>query len=150
MPPLRLLTFTTLFPDSLRPNHGVFVENRLRHLVGTGASTVLVAAPVATRCRSRFSTKMPWFGRTLSGNSVVKVSRRSGVTLRQASPAPPMQRAAQGLLAPAAALACLVSSSSRRAASCFSSKPTGPCTIGCSRATASSGCPVSFSATARW
>ena len=26
MPPLRLLTFTTLFPDRERPNHGIFVE----------------------------------------------------------------------------------------------------------------------------
>src|SRR5947209_4999942 len=29
--PLRLLTFTTLFPNSEQPNHGAFVENRLRH-----------------------------------------------------------------------------------------------------------------------
>jgi hypothetical protein len=34
--PLRLLTFTTLFPNSQQPNHGVFVENRLRCLVGSG------------------------------------------------------------------------------------------------------------------
>ncbi len=46
MPPLRLLTFTTLFPDSERPNHGIFVENRLRHLVGTGEVTSTVLAPV--------------------------------------------------------------------------------------------------------
>jgi len=44
--PLRLLTFTTLFPDSVRPNHGIFVENRLRHLVATGAATSTVLAPV--------------------------------------------------------------------------------------------------------
>jgi len=46
MPPLRLLTFTTLFPDSVRPNHGIFVENRLRHLVATGEATSTVLAPV--------------------------------------------------------------------------------------------------------
>jgi teichuronic acid biosynthesis glycosyltransferase TuaC len=46
MPPLRLLTFTTLFPDRERPNHGIFVENRLRHLVGTGAAISTVLAPV--------------------------------------------------------------------------------------------------------
>ena len=46
MPPIRLLTFTTLFPDSERPNHGIFVENRLRHLVATGAATSTVLAPV--------------------------------------------------------------------------------------------------------
>lgn len=44
---MRLLTFSTLFPDSTRPNFGVFVENRLRHLVAhTGAqSTVLAPVP---------------------------------------------------------------------------------------------------------
>jgi glycosyltransferase involved in cell wall biosynthesis len=46
MPPIRLLTFTTLFPDSERPNHGIFVENRLRHLIATGAATSTVLAPV--------------------------------------------------------------------------------------------------------
>ena len=44
---------------------------------GTGASTRLVTSPLATRWRSRFSTKMPWFGRAAWGNSVEKVSRRS-------------------------------------------------------------------------
>jgi glycosyltransferase involved in cell wall biosynthesis len=43
---LRLLTFTTLFPDGERPNHGIFVENRLRHLVATGAAVSTVVAPV--------------------------------------------------------------------------------------------------------
>ena len=49
MTPLRLLTFSTLFPNAARPNHGVFVENRLRHLVASGAATSTVIAPV------------PWF-----------------------------------------------------------------------------------------
>ncbi len=48
---LRLLTFSTLFPDSTRPNFGVFVENRLRHLVATGQASSTVLAPV------------PWFPR---------------------------------------------------------------------------------------
>ena len=47
MAPLRLLTFTTLYPNTARPNHGVFVENRLRHLVASGAVTSMVLAPVA-------------------------------------------------------------------------------------------------------
>jgi glycosyltransferase involved in cell wall biosynthesis len=46
MPPLRLLTFTTLYPDRERPNHGIFVENRLRHLVATGEAVSTVLAPV--------------------------------------------------------------------------------------------------------
>ncbi len=48
-PPLRLLTFSTLYPHAARPNHGVFVENRLRHLLGSGEALSTVLAPV------------PWF-----------------------------------------------------------------------------------------
>jgi glycosyltransferase involved in cell wall biosynthesis len=47
--PLRLLTFSTLYPNAAQPNHGVFVENRLRHLVASGAASSTVIAPV------------PWF-----------------------------------------------------------------------------------------
>lgn len=48
-PPLRLLTFSTLYPNPAQPNHGVFVENRLRHLVASGEAESTVLAPV------------PWF-----------------------------------------------------------------------------------------
>ncbi len=47
--PLRLLTFSTLYPNAGFPNHGVFVENRLRHLVGSGEASSSVLAPT------------PWF-----------------------------------------------------------------------------------------
>lgn len=47
--PVRLLTYSTLFPHAGMPNHGVFVENRLRHLLDTGVATSTVVAPV------------PWF-----------------------------------------------------------------------------------------
>jgi teichuronic acid biosynthesis glycosyltransferase TuaC len=47
--PVRLLTFSTLFPHAARPNHGIFVENRLRHLVASGSAVSTVLAPV------------PWF-----------------------------------------------------------------------------------------
>src|SRR4051794_4678134 len=49
MSTLRLLTFSTLFPHAGRPNQGIFVENRLRHLVASGEASSLVLAPV------------PWF-----------------------------------------------------------------------------------------
>lgn len=52
MAPLRLLIFSTLFPNAARPNHGVFVENRLRHLLASGAVEASVLAPV------------PWFPST--------------------------------------------------------------------------------------
>ncbi|MBF0296011.1 MAG: glycosyltransferase family 4 protein [Magnetococcales bacterium] len=49
MKPLRVLTFTTLFPDPARPTHGIFVGERLRHLLRSGAVEARVVAPV------------PWF-----------------------------------------------------------------------------------------
>jgi teichuronic acid biosynthesis glycosyltransferase TuaC len=46
---IRLLTFSTLFPHAARPNHGIFVENRLRHLLASREASSVVVAPV------------PWF-----------------------------------------------------------------------------------------
>ncbi|MBV8665074.1 MAG: glycosyltransferase family 4 protein [Burkholderiaceae bacterium] len=46
---MRILTFTTLYPNAEQPNHGVFVENRLRHLLKDGRIQAHVLAPV------------PWF-----------------------------------------------------------------------------------------
>ncbi len=43
---LRLLTFTTLYPNAEQPTHGVFVENRLRALIATGQASSRVLAPV--------------------------------------------------------------------------------------------------------
>jgi teichuronic acid biosynthesis glycosyltransferase TuaC len=50
--PLRILLFSTLYPSSARPNHGIFVETRLRQLLATGAVEARVVAPV------------PWFPST--------------------------------------------------------------------------------------
>jgi glycosyltransferase involved in cell wall biosynthesis len=47
--PIRSLLFSTLYPNSERPGHGIFVETRLRHLVGGGEVEAEVIAPV------------PWF-----------------------------------------------------------------------------------------
>ncbi|SFB75025.1 glycosyltransferase family 4 protein [Massilia yuzhufengensis] len=46
---MKIVTFTTLFPNQVRPSHGIFVETRLRHLVASGAVSSRVVAPV------------PWF-----------------------------------------------------------------------------------------
>jgi teichuronic acid biosynthesis glycosyltransferase TuaC len=61
MASLRLLTFSTLYPNDQQPNHGVFVENRLRHLVASGRVVTSVVAPV------------PWFpsGAALFGSWAV-------------------------------------------------------------------------------
>lgn len=69
-PPLRLLTFSTLYPNPQQPNHGVFVENRLRHLIASGAvhSTVLAA--------------VPWFpGRGAGRGDMAEVVQRHGITV---------------------------------------------------------------------
>ena len=46
---MKILTFSTLYPNAARPGHGIFVETRLRHLLATGAVQSTVVAPV------------PWF-----------------------------------------------------------------------------------------
>ena len=75
--PIRLLTFTTLFPSQARPRHGIFVETRLKQLLATSAVTVTVVAPV------------PWFpsGGRLFGEygafaRTPRVERRGGVEVR--------------------------------------------------------------------
>jgi teichuronic acid biosynthesis glycosyltransferase TuaC len=74
--PPRLLTFTTLYPNSAQPNHGIFVENRLRHLVAdTGiASTVL--APTWW-----FPSTSPRFGPWAAYASVPDREERHGLAI---------------------------------------------------------------------
>lgn len=43
---MKLLTFSTLYPNSERPQHGIFVETRLRHLLASGNAQSRVVAPV--------------------------------------------------------------------------------------------------------
>jgi teichuronic acid biosynthesis glycosyltransferase TuaC len=45
-PRVRILTFTTLYPNAAKPQHGVFVETRLRQLVASGEIAARVMAPV--------------------------------------------------------------------------------------------------------
>ncbi len=47
--PLRVLTFTTLYPNGEQPRHGIFIEHRLRQLLSyaDGGVTAQVVAPVA-------------------------------------------------------------------------------------------------------
>lgn len=47
--PIRTLLFSTLYPSSVRPGHGIFVESRLRQLLDSGEVQTSVIAPV------------PWF-----------------------------------------------------------------------------------------
>ena len=49
MPPLSLLTYTSLYPNARQPRHGIFIEQRLRHLMADFPLAPRVLAPV------------PWF-----------------------------------------------------------------------------------------
>ena len=62
--PLRLLTYTTLYPHAGAPNTGIFVENRLRHLVATGEaqSVVLAPTPIVPRFAMRNPEWAKWAG----------------------------------------------------------------------------------------
>ena len=72
--PIRLLTFSTLFPNNARPNHGVFVENRLRHLVAGGEAASEVVAPIPW-----FPSSHPLFGDWAVNAAVVRRETRHGM-----------------------------------------------------------------------
>jgi teichuronic acid biosynthesis glycosyltransferase TuaC len=54
---MKILTFSTLFPNAEKPGHGIFVETRLRHLAASGQVEARVVAPVPW-----FPFKHPRFG----------------------------------------------------------------------------------------
>jgi len=54
---MKILTFSTLFPNTEKPGHGIFVETRLRHLVASGQVESHVIAPIGW-----FPSKNPRFG----------------------------------------------------------------------------------------
>ncbi|MGA9869019.1 MAG: glycosyltransferase family 4 protein [Acetobacteraceae bacterium] len=76
METLRLLTFSTLYPNAARPNHGVFVENRLRHLVASGEATSTVVAPVPY-----FPSSAPMFGDWAVNARAPSREERHGLTV---------------------------------------------------------------------
>ncbi len=76
-PAMKILTLTMLYPNPAQPSFGVFVENRLRHLVASGQVESRVVAPV------------PWFPFShsrfgLYGKlaQVPAVEQRHGLTIR--------------------------------------------------------------------
>jgi glycosyltransferase involved in cell wall biosynthesis len=74
---MKLLTFSTLFPNTEQPNHGIFVETRLRYLLASGKAESRVVAPVAW-----FPSKHPRFG-TYSRNARVPAAEvRHGIDVQ--------------------------------------------------------------------
>jgi teichuronic acid biosynthesis glycosyltransferase TuaC len=73
---IRILTFSTLYPNEVQPNHGIFVENRLRHLIGSGAVEAVVVAPTPY-----FPSRSKVFGRWADHARVPRVERRNGLAV---------------------------------------------------------------------
>jgi glycosyltransferase involved in cell wall biosynthesis len=71
---IRTITFTSLYPNGTSPNHGIFVENRLRHLLDSGQASTRVVAPVPW---FPFGAKI--FGRYAPLAGVPRVEERIGV-----------------------------------------------------------------------
>jgi glycosyltransferase involved in cell wall biosynthesis len=71
-----LLTFTSLYPNEAAPRHGIFVENRLRHLLATKAATSRVLAPVPY-----FPSAHPIFGAWARHAAAPAAEQRFGIDI---------------------------------------------------------------------
>ena len=70
----RILVFSTLYPNAAQPNHGVFVENRLRYTLALGGLDAAVLAPAPY-----FPFSHSAFGRYAAFASVPKRETRHGL-----------------------------------------------------------------------
>jgi teichuronic acid biosynthesis glycosyltransferase TuaC len=73
---MKILTFSTLFPNSEKPGHGIFVETRLRHLVASGQVEARVVAPVPW-----FPSVNPRFGQYARQARVPREELRHGIAV---------------------------------------------------------------------
>jgi len=71
---LRILTFSTLYPNAIRRQHGVFVETRLRYLAESGQVESTVLAP-----RPWFPSSNPIFGEYARHANVPRYEIRHGL-----------------------------------------------------------------------
>jgi len=71
---MKILTFSTLYPNAARPNHGIFVETRLRHLLESGRVESRVVAPVPW-----FPSANPRFGHRAAYARVPREEVRHGI-----------------------------------------------------------------------
>lgn len=70
----RVLVFSTLYPNAAQSNHGIFVENRLRHTLELGGISASVVAPVPY-----FPSSHPLFGRYARFANVPEHEVRHGI-----------------------------------------------------------------------
>jgi len=73
---IRLLTFSSLYPNAAQPRHGIFVEERLRQLVASGEVAASVVAPVPW-----FPFKHRGFGLYAVHASVAEREERYGIQI---------------------------------------------------------------------
>lgn len=73
---MKTVTFTTLYPSSVRPRHGIFIEQRLRHLLETGEVESRVVAPSAW-----FPFQHPRFGEYATFARVPRAEERYGIPI---------------------------------------------------------------------
>lgn len=71
---IRTLLFSTLYPNGVRPSHGIFVETRLRHLLASGEVDTRVVAPVPW-----FPFRHPRFGEYAKHAAVPRQEERNGI-----------------------------------------------------------------------
>lgn len=76
MSPIRLVTFSSLYPSRAAPSHGIFVEHRLRKLVATGGAHATVVCPVPW-----FPSSHPMFGAYALMAATPKRDQRHGLTV---------------------------------------------------------------------
>lgn len=67
---MKLLTFSSLYPNSVQPSQGIFVENRLRELLASGKAESRVLSPVPWA---------PWGSRFLSSYATFRKIEASAV-----------------------------------------------------------------------
>jgi teichuronic acid biosynthesis glycosyltransferase TuaC len=71
---MKVLTFSSLYPNAARPAHGVFVETRLRQLVASGQIQSTVVAPVPW-----FPSTHPGFGEYAAQARAPRAEIRNGI-----------------------------------------------------------------------
>ncbi|HKQ25288.1 MAG TPA: glycosyltransferase family 4 protein [Burkholderiales bacterium] len=73
---MKILTFSTLYPNAARPRHGIFVETQLRQQLASGQVESMVVAPVPW-----FPSRNPRFGEYAVQASAPREERRHGIQI---------------------------------------------------------------------
>lgn len=73
---MKILTFTSLYPNAVNPQHGIFVETRLRKLVETGEVDARVIAPIQS-----FPVSFGPFARYAAFAAAPQVETRHGIEI---------------------------------------------------------------------